>query len=145
MFGNPFDFSGNTPSDALYEQWEKNMSAWWEGMMRNPLFLGSMGRSMAMMSQVRHAWEKRVDDNLERARLPTRRDMVRMTSVLSLLEDKLLRVEDELLATRDKLVEMEKAALKARIDAAENQLALEQELVELRRMLADALAARDAA
>ena len=142
---NPFDFSKLNPANALYDKWEQGMTAWWEAVMKNPAFLGGMGHNMARITQMRTAYEAMVDGSLQRAHLPTRRDMVRVANVISLLEDKLLRVEDELLATQDKLVDMEKAALKARIEAAEAQLELTERLTRMEESLKVALAGREVA
>jgi hypothetical protein len=71
--------------------------------------------------------------------MPTRKDMIRMASVVSLLEDKLMKVEDQLLSSHDRLVEMEKALLTSRIEAAESRLELNERLSRMELALERAL------
>ncbi len=135
----PFGFAGNEASNQLYEQWEKGMTEWWESMMQNPAFLGSLGDNMASMTQMRTAWDDAIDQGLERARMPTRKDMIRLASIVSLLEDKLMKVEDQLLNSNDRLVEMEKALLVSRIESAEMRLELNERLSRIELALERAL------
>jgi hypothetical protein len=135
----PFGFAGNEASNQLYEQWEKGMTEWWESLMQNPAFLGSLGDNMANMTQMRTAWDDAIDQGLDRARMPTRKDMIRLASVVSLLEDKLLKVEDQLLNSHDRLIEMEKALLTSRIESAEMRLELNERLSRMELALERAL------
>lgn len=136
MSGQGADFNGRAFSNQLYDQWEKGMTAWWESMLANPAFLGGMGENMAAVAQARSSFESAVDDGLERAHLPTRRDMQRIASVLSLLEDKLLRTEDQLLAATDRVAALEKEVLQARVDAAEARVELRDGLARIEALLA---------
>ncbi|MFT6146179.1 MAG: hypothetical protein ACJATT_005913 [Myxococcota bacterium] len=131
----PFSFAGNEANNHLYDQWEKGMTKWWESLMQNPAFLGSLGENMANMTQMRTAWDDAVDQGLERSRMPTRKDMIRLVSVVSLLEDKLLKVEDQLLTSQDRLVEMEKTLLTVRIESAEMRLELNERLGRMELLL----------
>ncbi len=135
----PFGFAGKDASNQMYEQWEKGMTEWWEGMMQNPAFLGSLGDNMANMTQMRTAWDDAIDQGLERARMPTRKDMIRLASIISLLEDKLMKVEDQLLASGDQLVQMEKALLTSRIESVEMRLELNERLSRIELSLERAL------
>lgn len=141
----PFGFYANKASNDLYEQWEKGMSEWWESLMQNPAFLGSLGENMANMTQMRTAWDDAVDQGLDRARMPSRKDMIRLATVVSLLEDKLMKTEDQLLASNDRLVEMEKALLTARIESAEMRLELNERLSRMELALERALTLGDSA
>ena len=118
-------------SSDLYGQWEKGMTTWWDQVLDNPAFLGTMGNNLSAAARARQSYETAVDDTLERAHLPTRTDLVRVARIATLLEEKLLTVEDRLLVVQDKLVAAEKEALLARIESAETQVALMDKLASL--------------
>ncbi len=127
---NPFaDF--DRVSSELYGQWERGMTSWWDQVLDNPAFLGTMGNNLSAAARARQSYETAVDESLEKAHLPTRADLVRVARIATLLEEKLLTVEDQLLATRDKLEAVEKQALLARIEAAETRLELLAKLTEM--------------
>lgn len=127
-------------SGDLYRQWEKAMSGWWDQVLESPAFLGAVGQNLTANAQTRSAYEKAVDETMERMHLPTRQDMVRLAKVCTMLEDRLLAQEDILLELKDKLAASERSAIQARIEAAETRLELRERLDALQHKL-DAAAA----
>ncbi len=119
-------------SADLYRQWEKAMGGWWDTVLESPAFLGAMGQNLSAQTQARATWETTVDENLERMHLPTRKDLIRVARIASLLEDRLLAQEDMLLAMTDKLAAVERDAVQARIEAAEARLELRETLALVR-------------
>jgi hypothetical protein len=120
----------------IYRHWEKAMTAWWDQVLESPAFLGGMGQQLAATSQARGAYERAVDDTMEKMHLPTRADMVRVARVCTLLEDRLLAQEDLLLAMKDRMDALERTALEARVEAAEARLELREKLEALEKRLA---------
>lgn len=118
-------------SNEMYTQWEKGMTSWWDQVLENPQFLKAMGDNLTQQARARRAYERAVDEGLEKAHLPTRTDLVRVARIATLLEEKILRLEDLLLDIQDKVASAEKEALKARIDAAEARVALEERLAAI--------------
>lgn len=135
--GNP-DFT--RLSGDLYRQWEKAMSGWWDQVLESPAFLGAMGQNMTAASQARGAYEKAVEETLQRMAVPSRGDVVRIAKVCSLLEERLLAQEDVLLQLQDKLAASEREAVQARIEAAEARLELRERMDAIEKLLARALA-----
>lgn len=128
-------------SADLYRNWERAMAGWWDQVLESPSFLGAMGQNLAAQSQARAVYERSVDEQMERMHLPTRKDLVRVTRIATLLEERLLAQEDLLLQLKDQLAAAERAALTARIDAAEARLELRDSVAALR---ADVAALRGA-
>lgn len=122
-------------SGDLYRQWEKAMSGWWDQVLESPAFLGAVGQNLTANAQTRSAYEKAVDETMERMHLPTRQDMVRLAKVCTMLEDRLLAQEDILLELKDKLAASEREAIQARIEAAETRLELRERLDALQHKL----------
>ncbi len=108
----------------IYKQWEEGMTTWWDQVLDNPSFLGALGDNVSQMSKARAAYEKTVDETLNKAHLPTRADLIRVARIATLLEEKVLQVEDVVLAVQDKLDRIEKEALLARIETAEARVEL---------------------
>jgi hypothetical protein len=127
-------------SADLYRHWERAMGGWWDQVLESPSFLGAMSENLAAQSHARASYERSVDEQLERMHLPTRKDLVRVTRIATLLEERLLAQEDLLLELKDQLAAAERAALTARIDAAEARLELRQAVESLR---ADVAAMRE--
>lgn len=109
-------------SGDLYRQWEKSMSSWWDQVVDSPAFLGGMSKQVGAMAEARGRYEEAVDETLERMHLPTRTDIVRLTRVCTLLEERLLAQEDLILALQDRLEGMEREVVQARVEAAEARL-----------------------
>jgi hypothetical protein len=115
----------------LYHQWERAMTAWWDQALASPAVLGAMGRGVAVQTGARTQFEHAVDSQLERLHLPTRRDIVRMTRIATLLEEKLLSQEDLLLQLREELVAARREAAEAREEAAAARVELQAGLAAL--------------
>ncbi len=135
----------NKLSSDLYRHWEKAMAGWWDQVLESPSFLGSMSNNLAATAQARATYEKSVDEQMERLHLPTRKDVVRVARIATLLEERLLAQEDLLLQLKDQLADAERAALQARIDAAEARVELRDTLAALRHELAELRLARPTA
>lgn len=109
-------------SGDLYRQWEKAMSTWWDQVVESPAFLGAMSKQVGAAAEARGRYEDAVDDTLERLHLPTRKDVVRLARVCTLLEERLLTQEDQILALSDKIDGLEREVVQARVEAAEARL-----------------------
>ncbi len=109
-------------SGDLYRQWEKAMSSWWDQVVDSPAFLGGMSKQVGAMAEARGRYEEAVDDTLERMHLPTRTDIVRLTRVCTLLEERLLAQEDLILSMQDRIEGLEREIVRARVEAAEARL-----------------------
>jgi hypothetical protein len=120
----------------IYRHWEKAMTAWWDQVLESPAFLGGMGQGLAATSAARGAYERAVDDTMQKMHLPTRADLVRLARVCTLLEERLLAQEDVLLAMKDRMDALDRAALEARIEAAEARLELREKLEAIEKRLA---------
>ncbi len=121
----------NEMNREVYKQWEQGMTTWWDQVLDNPSFLGALGNNVSQMSKARAAYEKTVDETLNKAHLPTRADLIRVARIATLLEEKVLQVEDGVLGVQDKLDRIEKEALLARIEAAEARVELNQRLARI--------------
>lgn len=119
-------------SGELYHHWEKAMTSWWDQVLESPAFLGAMGQNLAAQSVARGAYEKNVDDTMEKLHLPTRKDLVRVARIATLLEERLLGQEDVILELKDKLVALERETVTARVEAAEARLELRESLAAIR-------------
>ena len=115
-------------SQQIYDQWEQGMTAWWDQVLESPAFLSALGDTVANQSRARGQYAQAVDENLKRMHLPTRGDLVRVARIATLLEEKVLTVEDHLLSIQDTLGRIEKEAITARIDAAETRIELRDRL-----------------
>lgn len=106
----------------MYRQWEKAMTTWWDQVVENPGFLKGMSENLNRMAEIRSGYEDQVDQSLERMHLPTRKDLVRLARINTLLEERLLAQEDTILALQDRLVGLEREVVQARVEAAEARL-----------------------
>ena len=79
----------------------------------------------------RKVYEDAMDESLRRMHLPTRDDVVRMTRIATLLEERLLAQEDTLLQLSDELTATQKEVVLARIEAAEARIAHSAEVAAL--------------
>lgn len=132
---SPFPDMSQLSSD-LYRQWERAMGSWWEQVVDSPAFLGALGGQAGRMAQSRGAYEDAVDQGMERVHLPSRKDIIRLTRVATLLEERLLSQEDLLLALKDRIDGLERELLAARVEAAEARLELRESLAALPDQLA---------
>jgi len=115
-------------SMEMYHQWEKSMATWWDGMLDDPTVVKGMGDNLAAQSRVRRGFEDQVDKTMADMHLPSRSDVVRVARIASLLEDKVLAVEDALLEQHDALQRIEKESLQGRIQQAESLVAVQDRL-----------------
>lgn len=104
-----------------YKTWEKAMGSWWDQVLESPAFYDTI-KAVGPMAQARGQYQKAMDSALRELQLPTRDDVVRLTKIVTQVEDRLLSQEDLLLQMQDRLIAMEKEALRARIDAAEARI-----------------------
>lgn len=137
--GETDDFAG--ASRAIYEQWEKAMGTWWDQVLDSPQFLSGLGKNLEAQAQAKGAFSKAMDEGLSRMHLPTRGDLTRVARIATLLEEKVLSVEDLLLQMGDTLAAMQKEVVQARIEAAEARLESREQLAALQARL-DALEAK---
>lgn len=128
-------------SRDMYQNWEKAMTSWWDQVLDDPNVLGAVGKNLEAGVRARGAYQRSVDETLERMHLPTRSDLTRLAKISSMLEDRLLSMEDTLLELGDKLASVERETVKARIEAGETRLELRERLASLEARLA-ALEAR---
>ncbi len=129
-------------SDDLYKQWESAMTNWWDQVLESPAVLEASGKQMSQMTAMRARYEEQVDAQLHRMHLPTRSDLTRLARIASLLEKRLLEMEDNVLEMKDTLeaqraamARMEKETIQARIEAAEARLEMRTRLEELQARL----------
>lgn len=137
-----FDF-GKLSND-MYQQWEQAMTAWWDQVLESPEVLKASGQNLSVMARARRKYEEGMDQGLHQLHLPTREDLTRVARIATLLEERLLQVEDTLLQVKDQLDGMERATLQARVEAAETRLELRERLAELQARI-DRLEGRGAA
>ncbi len=128
-------------SGELYRQWESSMTRWWDQVLEDPGFVKGMGENLAGQAKMRGQWEEGVDKSMEAMHLPSRKDVVRLAKIASLLEDRLVALEDRVLEQGDVLQRVEKETLRARIDAAEARVAVQDKLAALDAKLDALLAA----
>lgn len=122
-------------SGDLYRQWEKSMTSWWDQVVDSPAFLGGMSKQVGQMAEARARYEEAVDESLERLHMPTRKDVIRLARVATLLEERLLAQEDLILSLQDKLDGLEREVLQARVEAAEARLESRERLEALQASL----------
>jgi hypothetical protein len=128
-------------ASEMAREWEQTMSRWWNAVLGDPEAVRGMGRAVAAQARAKEQWEDGVDRSMEALHLPSRKDLIRLARIVSLLEDRLVALEDRALDQSDKLDEIYKDALKARVDAAEARLSIDDRLAAIEAKL-DALAAR---
>lgn len=114
-----------------FRQWEQSVTKWWDTVLEDPAFIQGMGENLAGRAQVRSTIEDGVDRTMEQMHLPSKRDLVRLARIASLLEDRLVAAEDQLADTRERLARLEKEALEARIATAETLLAMQERTAAL--------------
>jgi len=115
-------------STEMYRAWEQSMTKWWDAVLDDPQFIKGMGDNLSMQSRTRKGYEDQVDKAMESMHLPSRKDVVRLARIASLLEDKVLGLEDTLLDQSDALGRVEKESLQARVDAAEALVTVQERL-----------------
>jgi hypothetical protein len=128
-------------SMEMYRQWEKSMATWWDGVLDDPTVVKGMGDNLAAQSRVRKGFEDQVDKTMTDMHLPSRSDVVRVARIASLLEDKVLAVEDALLEQHDALQRIEKESLQGRIQSAETLVSVQERLDTIESKLDALLAA----
>lgn len=111
-----------------YRQWEEGVTKWWDAVLDDPTFVKGMGDQLGQQSRARARWEEGVEKSMEAMHLPSKKDLVRVARITSLLEDRVVGVEDRVLAIGDQLDRIEKEMLKSRVGAAEAELRLEDRL-----------------
>jgi hypothetical protein len=132
----PEDTHVSRLSQDLYDQWERSMTAWWDQALASPGFLGTLGRGLAAQSGARGAYERKVDAQMERMHLPTRKDLVRVTRIATLLEEKVLAQEDRLVELQDELAAARREVVQARIEAVQARIEVRDTLAALQHDLA---------
>ena len=128
--GGPFPDLSQLSGD-LYRQWEKSMTSWWDQVVDSPAFLGGMSKQVGQLAEARGRYEEAVDESLERLHLPTRKDVIRLARVCTLLEERLLSQEDLILGLQDRMEGLEREVLQARVEAAEARLEARERLEAL--------------
>lgn len=130
-------------SSDLYKQWESSVSGWWDQLVESPGFLDQASQSMAQMSRMREQYEQSTDEALARMHLPSKGDVTRLARIATLLEKRVLDVDDRVLELTDALAErdariarLEAEVVQARIEAAEARLELRTTLEALQERLA---------
>jgi len=118
-------------STEMYRAWETSMTTWWDAILDDPQFIKGMGDNLSMQSRARKGYEDQVDKTMESMHLPSRKDVVRLARIASLLEDKVLGLEDTLLDQNDALGRVEKESLQARVDAAEALVTVQDRLANI--------------
>jgi hypothetical protein len=134
------DFSRFT--NDMYQLWEQSMTSWWDQVLDSPEFLGASGKGLSAMAQSRKDYEKKVDETLVQMHVPTRGDMTRLARIATLLEERILKMEDTVLETRDlieardtTIVQLERGVVEARIEAVEARLELRETLASMQAQL----------
>ncbi|MBT3221868.1 MAG: hypothetical protein HN348_22565 [Proteobacteria bacterium] len=103
----------------LYKSWEQSMTSWWDQVLESPTFLAGLGKNLEAQTRARGNYEEQVDEMMSNLHLPSRKDVVRLARIASLLEDRILQMEDHMLKMGDQLDRIEKEVLRARVAAAE--------------------------
>lgn len=125
----PDDFTRTTR--AMYEQWEKAMGTWWDQVLGSEAFLETLGKGVGAGARARGAYAQAVDESMERMHLPSKGDLVRVARIATLLEEKVLGVEDLLLELKDRMENLEREVITSRIEAAEARLELREALAAM--------------
>jgi hypothetical protein len=126
----------------VFKAWEKGMSRWWDDVLDSPVFMEQVGKNLSRMVKTRSVVDKTIDQSLSVMHLPTRADFTRLGRVVTLLEEKLLSVEDQVLDLSDALAASRKEALQARVEAAEARVELREALARIEAMLTNDSAPR---
>src|SRR5690348_13647921 len=103
----------------LYREWERSVATWWNTVLDDPAFVRGMGDAAAGRGRAVAMAQESVDKTMEAWHLPSKRDLVRLSRIASMLEDRLVELEDQVADVIGALERIEKEALKARIHAAE--------------------------
>lgn len=129
-------------TDEMYSMWEKSMTTWWDQVLDSPEFLGASGKGLSAMAGARRQYEAGVDEQLTRMHLPTRGDLTRLARIATLLEERVLKMEDTVLEVKDlleardtRIASLEKEVLQARIEATEARVELRETLSSLQGQL----------
>ena len=129
-------------ADQAYAQWEQTMTAWWDQVLDSKDFLGASGQGLAANARMRKQYEAQVDEQLGRLHLPTRGDVIRLARISTLLEERLLQMEDTVLEVRDQLAardltlaRLEKEVVQARVEAVEARVELRERLAAMQQRL----------
>jgi hypothetical protein len=117
------------------KQWEQSLAKWWDTALEDPAFVRGFGDALAGRAQLRSSWEQGMEQTLEQMHMPSKRDVIRLARIASMLEDRLVNVEEQLADVSARLDRMEKEALRARIDSAEVLIRLEEQLRALHEKL----------
>ena len=130
-------------ADQAYAQWEQTMTSWWDQVLDSKDFLGASGQGLAAHARMRGHYEAQVDEQLGRLHLPTRSDVTRLARISTLLEERLLQMEDTVLEVRDQLAardqalgRLEREVVQARVEAVEARVELRERLAEMQAQLA---------
>jgi len=122
-------------SNEFYKQWEQSMTRWWDQVLDSPAFLEAMGKNAAGYARARSSYQKSMDEFAEKMHVPGKGDMVRLARICTLLEEHLLKQEDQILKLQDQLEAQEKEMVQLRIEAAENRLELREKLNRIEELL----------
>lgn len=127
-------------SSEMVRQWERNLAQWWSALLDDPSAVRGMGERLAAQAELRGRWEEGVDRSMEAMHLPSRKDLVRLARIASMLEDRLVAIEDQVLEQGERLEGLNKEVLRARVDAAEALVTVDERLATIEAKL-DALTA----
>ena len=111
-------------------QWEESVSKWWDSALEDPAFSTSMSEALAGRACARSLQSQITSQALDQMHLPSRQDVLRVAKIASLLEDRLVALEDRLEETVARLDRMEKENLRARIEMTELLLRIEERLAQ---------------
>jgi hypothetical protein len=123
------------PEGEWLRQWEQSLAKWWDTAIEDPAFVRGVGDALAGRAQLRSSWEQGVERTLDQMHMPSKRDVVRLARIASMLEDRLVDIEEQLADMCCRLDRMEKETLRARIDSAEALIRLEERLSALHEKL----------
>ncbi len=62
----------NSPFKDLFDIWERNAAHYWDEVLRNPLFLETLGRNLELSLTFQRAWLKTLEAGQTTWGLPTR-------------------------------------------------------------------------
>lgn len=122
-------------SNDFYKQWEQSMTRWWDQVLDSPAFLDNMGKNASGYAKARSSYQRSMDDLAEKMHVPGKSDMVRLARICTLLEERLLKQEDQLLGMQDRLDVLEKELVQSRIEAAEARLEQRERLIRLEELM----------
>lgn len=128
--------AGEESDPTLFREWERSVAAWWSTVLDDPAFARGMGDALHGRNAATAAMQETLDRTLGAWQLPTKRDLVRLSHIATMLEDRLVGLEDTVTELGERLDRIEREALKARIDAAETRVMLEERLAGIDEKLA---------